>query len=140
MKRKNKCSGKVAYSLKSTCVKKIIRIYKNTKVKLRYYECPTCLDFHLSSKNIGEQFKQIMLQEKKEVTLINEQNRERNIIQKQTASKTIIQKEWVKFCHYFNWFHFKLYGCHENKKKPKTILKGTLPRAERLRILATMGK
>ena len=143
MKRANKCVGKVAYSHKSQCITKILRLYETRGQRLRYYECPTCLDFHLTSKNADEQFKQIIMQRKKKETLINVQNRERNIVQKQAAqiahSKKIIQSEWVKFCHYFQWFHFKLYGCHEGKKKPKSTLRGILPRAERLRILATMG-
>jgi len=88
-----------------------------------------------------------MAKKKQAATLINVQNRERNIIQKQentraaqiAYSRTTIQREWVKFCHYFKAFEFKLYGYTEGKKKPKTILKGVLPREERLRILATMG-
>jgi len=144
MKRANKCVGKVAYSHESQCIHKILKLYKTKGQKLRYYECPTCLDFHLTSQNVDEQFKQIIMQKKKDATFVNVQNRERNIVQKQAAqiaySRTIIQREWVQFCYYFKTLHFKLYGFHESKKKPRTILKGMLPREERLRILAKMGK
>ena len=139
MKRKDKCVGKVAYSQKSQCIHKIIKFYETKKIKLRYYECPSCLDFHLTSKNADEQFKQIMTQKKQDATLVNVQNRERNITQKHAHSKLTIQREWVKFCYYFNTFEFKVYGFHQSKKRPETILKGVLPREERLRILATIG-
>ena len=131
MKRKNKCVGKVTYSHKSQCITKILRLYETRGQRLRYYECPTCLDFHLTSKNAEKQFKKIIIQKKKKETLINVQI---------AQSKTAIQREWVQFCFYFKKLHFKLYGSHESKKKPRTILKGMLPREERLRILATMGK
>ena len=144
MKRANKCVGKVAYSHKSQCITKILRLYETRGQRLRYYECPTCLDFHLTSKNADEQFKQIIMQKKQDATLINVQNRERNIIQKQAVKiellRKIIKLQWAEFNYLFNTFEFKVYGFHQSKKKPETILKGVLPRAERLRILATMGK
>lgn len=52
MKRKNKCANKKAFNTIDKCNKAIRRSYVQGNVMLRYYECPTCLDFHLTSKNV----------------------------------------------------------------------------------------
>jgi hypothetical protein len=51
MKRKNKCVSKKKYGTVDLVNVVIKRAYKERNVKLRYYECPVCLDFHLTSKN-----------------------------------------------------------------------------------------
>jgi len=129
MKRKDKCVGKVAYSQKSQCIYRILKFYETKKVKLRYYECPTCLDFHLSSKNIGEQFNEIMEKKKKGATLVNVQNGERNIIQKQTTqiahSKIIIQRQWSHFMILLNTYEKNIRRAKHNEKY---VEKGTTMR------------
>jgi hypothetical protein len=51
MKRKNKCANKKKYSTISLTKEVIKKSYLERGVKLRHYECPVCLDFHLTSKN-----------------------------------------------------------------------------------------
>ena len=56
MKRKNKCvASKRAYATTDECLAVMKRVYKQKKVKLWYYECPVCLDFHLTSKGSGKE-------------------------------------------------------------------------------------
>ena len=50
MKRKGKCVGKKKFAYKSEAIQKAKNIYFNNGIELGIYECPTCLDFHLTSK------------------------------------------------------------------------------------------
>jgi len=50
MKRAGKCVGKRKYPYKDTAIEMAHWKYINQGVILGVYECPTCLDFHLTSK------------------------------------------------------------------------------------------
>lgn len=117
MKRRNKCiATKRAYATTDECIKVIKRVYTQKRIKLRFYKCPICLDFHLTSKGTPQQMylcQQIWRNEK---------------------LKKNIQKKYQEFCRLFNKMSREV---HKEKKR-KTILKGVLPREDRLRILAEM--
>lgn len=51
MKRANKCVGKRAFYTTRQALNIARAIYNKKRVKLRYYECPTCLDFHLTKSH-----------------------------------------------------------------------------------------
>ena len=51
MKRVNKCTGKRAFNTTVKALKAAKTIYNSKRVKLRYYECPSCLDFHLTKSH-----------------------------------------------------------------------------------------
>lgn len=136
MKRKNKCvASKKAYSTRSECLKIINKFLKQGR-RLRYYECPVCLDFHLTSKGTKSQFSQI----KSELKLLKQAKKKisQDYHKQQTIrkeSRLIIEKQWREFRRLYNKY------CTDNQinhKKLPTILKGVLPREERLRILAQM--
>lgn len=122
MKRRNKCIAyKKAYSTTDDCIRVIRKVFKHKKVKLRYYECPICLDFHLTRSNANIQFNKLYTEWKTENKLRDSRQR--------------IAKQYRQFEELFNRMNHKLYG---TKKKPKTILKGILPREDRLRALAEL--
>ncbi len=50
MKRRNKCLIKKAYAWKHAALDAAAKAYKERGVELGIYECPVCLDFHLTSK------------------------------------------------------------------------------------------
>lgn len=50
MKRKGKCVGKKSYKYKHVAINAAAQRYKHHGQELGVYECPTCLDFHLTSK------------------------------------------------------------------------------------------
>ncbi len=50
MKRKNKCAGKRAYAFKDQAIRVAKRIYQKQHTVCAVYECPQCLDFHLTTK------------------------------------------------------------------------------------------
>jgi hypothetical protein len=50
MKRAGKCAGKRKYAYKNLAVDVARWKYVNQGIVLGVYECPTCLDFHLTSK------------------------------------------------------------------------------------------
>jgi hypothetical protein len=142
MKRANKCvASKKSYFSKTTCLRVIEKVYKTRKVKLRYYECPVCLDYHLTSKGTPAELNAV----KKEWGVIEFKNNHERArlgisnrkIKEREASRVIVEKQYREFKRLFNAY------CRDNgiqNKKPPTILKGVLPRAERLRILAEMKK
>ena len=51
MKRANKCITKKAYYTTDQALRAARIIYDSRRLKLRYYECPTCLDFHLTKSH-----------------------------------------------------------------------------------------
>jgi hypothetical protein len=51
MKRLNKCVGKSKYKYLHKALKTAEKHYRKNKVVLGIYECPICLDFHLTSKH-----------------------------------------------------------------------------------------
>lgn len=105
MKRKNKCANKKAYNLVSTIKKQIEKTYLNHGVMLRYYECPTCLDFHLTSKNIDpEYFKK--------------------------WDREIIRKEWSHFETLFNTTWQQHYGLSKNARRNRRQKENRKKRAE----------
>ncbi len=121
MRRKNKCvATKRAYSTTTECEEKIRRAWKERRVLLKYYECPICLDFHLTSKLTLAEKKQRLTEIKRH----KRSNRLKNKIKKQN-------KEFEKLFKIAWSFYFP---------KKKTVLKGMLPRADRLRILAEMKR
>lgn len=142
MKRKNKCvATKKSYFSKAICLRIIKNAYKTRKVKLRYYECPICLDYHLTSKGTPAELNAAKKEwgfeefnnnhEKARLRITKKQIRERE------ASQAIVAKQYREFKRIFNAY------CRNNgitNKKAPTILKGVLPRAERLRILAEMKR
>ena len=50
MKRPGKCVGKRKYAHYSTACQTARHKFLNEHIALGVYECPTCLDFHLTSK------------------------------------------------------------------------------------------
>jgi hypothetical protein len=117
MKRRNKCvATKRAYATTDECLREMKRTYYKSKVKLRYYECPVCLDFHLTSKGTPQQMYDVQ-----------------KIWRNEVLKKNIARK-YQEFCRLFN----KMSREAHREKKHKSILKGILPREERLRILAEM--
>lgn len=105
MKRKNKCANKKAYNLVSKIKKQIKKTYFNNGVMLRYYECPTCLDFHLTSKNVDpEYFKE--------------------------WGRDIIKKEWSQFEILFNTMWGELYGLSKTARKNRRKKENKKKRAE----------
>lgn len=50
MKRVGKCVGKKAFRYRSMAMRSASKWYKEKGIQLGIYECPTCLDFHLTSK------------------------------------------------------------------------------------------
>ena len=50
MKRKGKCTGKRKYPFRDTAIDMARWKFVNHGIELGVYECPTCLDFHLTSK------------------------------------------------------------------------------------------
>ena len=117
MKRRNKCvATKRAYATTDECLKVIKRVYNQKMIKLRFYECPVCLDFHLTSKGTASQMHEA-----------------RKIWLKENMKKDI-KRKYEEFCRLFN----KMSREAHKEKKHKSILKGVLPREQRLRILAEM--
>jgi hypothetical protein len=55
MKRAGKCVGKKAYAYKNTAEEVVFHFAKRGKFLL-VYECPTCLDFHLTSQKLTKQY------------------------------------------------------------------------------------
>ena len=55
MKRKGKCVGKRSFAYKSYALKVASNQYKYYGTKVGVYECPTCLDFHLTTKYCNTQ-------------------------------------------------------------------------------------
>lgn len=55
MKRAGKCVNKKAYTFHKAAEDVSIRAFKKWGVYTKVYECPTCLDFHLSSKRVDSQ-------------------------------------------------------------------------------------
>lgn len=49
MKRPGKCIGKRSYAYKTEAERAVIRIYLTKRRWNKVYECPTCLDFHLTT-------------------------------------------------------------------------------------------
>lgn len=142
MKRKGKCVGKVAFSSWFSAQDVARKHYLSNRRILSIYECPKCLDYHLTSKaktcNLAHLHDQWVINEvntkekrKKEATRINEENRAKNI------SRDIIRKEYEEFYTLFRMTCYRL-GVSVGIKKPPTVLKGVLPRAERLKILSEM--
>lgn len=86
MKRKNKCvASKKPYKTASICLEIIRNAYLLRNTKLRYYECPVCLDFHLTSKKVNSSdFKEL--------------------------DREIIAKQWRHFEVLFNTVHNQVYG------------------------------
>ena len=52
MKRKNKCANKKKYNYRHKAEKASLQSFKLRGIPTRIYECPTCLDFHLTSKGV----------------------------------------------------------------------------------------
>jgi hypothetical protein len=50
MKRAGKCVGKVAFKKYTHALNRAKHWYKEGQIEYGIYECPTCLDFHLTSK------------------------------------------------------------------------------------------
>lgn len=48
MKRKGKCTGKIPYAYKHFAEAQVIKNFLYKRKTLGIYECPTCLDFHLT--------------------------------------------------------------------------------------------
>jgi hypothetical protein len=92
MKRKGKCIGKVPFSYKTDAIHKAKVIYKQHGVTLGVYECPTCLEFHLTTKycNLKHLYKQWdeEREKEKEQAKINKRNRrKRNRMNRQIRKK-----------------------------------------------------
>jgi len=133
MKRKNKCvATKRAYATIDECLVVIKRILIQTGQLKTFYECPVCLDFHITSKGSKAdraKVRKLLRVDKAKAKAIHRQNRVKK------ESRVIIDKQWREFKRLFNKY------CSDNQisfKKPPTILKGILPRQERLKILAEM--
>ena len=102
MKRKNKCANKKAYSTKGAAESAIEKSYSNYNVRLRYYECPTCLDFHLTKANVDP-----------------------NYFKK--WDRVTVKKQWAQFENLFNRMWGEIYGLsksakHNKKKRAKLRL------------------
>lgn len=54
MKRAGKCVNKKAYAYKSHALQIARKQYLEYGIKSSVYECPTCLDFHLTTKPQGK--------------------------------------------------------------------------------------
>jgi hypothetical protein len=119
------CLKKKTYSTTTAALKAIEKSYRHNRTKLRFYECNQCLDFHLthvrteSMKPYFDRWDMPGMTEKQK-----------------TKNRKYIQKRYEEFCRLFNKMN-KAYNKEMNSGK-KTTLKGVLPRAERLRILAEM--
>lgn len=50
MKRAGKCVNKKAYRYKFVAINTASKFFKRDGIEFGVYECPTCLDFHLTSK------------------------------------------------------------------------------------------
>lgn len=57
MKRPGKCANKRAYSTRGAALAVAERMYFQGNKRLALYECPTCLDFHLTTKYCNLQSK-----------------------------------------------------------------------------------
>ena len=131
------CLKKKKYKTTDDCLMAIRWTQKrfNGRVLL-YYECPVCLDFHLTSKGKKEEFKKMLKTLKELKKAKAEKHKQQHLLKAQRKNlKESIAKQWREFSRLFNAY------CRDNGyvyKKPPTILKGVLPRAERLKILAEM--
>lgn len=50
---KKRCLNKVAYAYKDDALKFAAQVYKTRRIAMSVYECPSCLDFHLTSKYVN---------------------------------------------------------------------------------------
>ena len=62
MERANKCVGKKAYAYKDKAISVGVLMYEKHGTRMAVYECPTCLDFHLTSKwcNLQQYYKPVV--------------------------------------------------------------------------------
>ena len=68
MKRKGKCVNKKSYSHRNVALNVAATWFKKDGSKLGIYECPTCLDFHLTSKYCNLEHYHAQWAKKKKVT------------------------------------------------------------------------
>lgn len=100
MKRKNKCASKKPYFTLEVAKRVIRRAYVERGVMLRHYECPLCLDFHVTHKNVDPApFREI--------------------------DKEIIRKQWGKFEVMFNTMWGNVYGkSKQARKRARRVARG----------------
>ena len=68
MKRKSKCVNKKSYRHRNVALNVAATWFKKDGSKLGIYECPTCLDFHLTSKYCNLEHYHAQWAKKKKVT------------------------------------------------------------------------
>ncbi len=139
MKRYGKCVGKVPHSSKATALRYIKNRYLQSGIKLRFYECPGCLDYHITSKPPFGPMEPYYKRWDKDKNKPTKNTKLREL----KKSRRIINKQWAEFSKLFrNCCHkhgVSVLGYERtHKKKLPTILKGVLPREERLRIFAEL--
>lgn len=64
MKRAGKCVNKKAYSFKDEAQKVAHKVEKQTRKIYRVYECPTCLDFHLTTASKKQAYRIVQRRKK----------------------------------------------------------------------------
>ena len=118
MKRRGKCISKRTFAYRDDALKFAKRQYKLYGRVMAVYECPTCLDFHLTSKYCAKKLKK-------------------------KWDKEIVGEQYSEFCLLFRKAEGKprrnkVQKDKEPKKKP--TLKGILPLSEQKKIYATLNK
>lgn len=53
MKRFGRCIGKKAFKYRISAIEHAKRYYLTKGIKLGVYECPTCLDYHTTTKHVN---------------------------------------------------------------------------------------
>lgn len=92
MKVINRCTGKKKYAFKHKAINSIKKHYLKNGVKLRMYECPVCLDFHLTKRHPEpDDFYKAFLPKKN--TLTKRQKKRR----RQTTNRKIRMQFFIDF-------------------------------------------
>lgn len=135
MKRKGKCVGKKTFAFKSAALQTAAYQYQTYGKELGVYECPTCLDFHLTSKycNTSQYHKQWIkllaktLQREEEkfdrkyfgITVTKKRRKKRGSVQniQKQVSKSVIERKQntlplAKQKEIFAHFDGKIYPQH----------------------------
>lgn len=135
MRRVNKCAGKAKFCKKSGALATAKKWYLANGSVFGIYECPVCLDFHLTSKytNLQEYYNKWVVEiQPKKLTV------------KMSPEQKLKRKVYIQYLEFLN-IEKKVLNKLSNTlksnkpiKKPKTTLIGTLPLARQKEILATL--
>ena len=153
MKRAGKCVNKRAYSYQLIALEVAKKMYLQTGTKTAIYECPSCLDFHITSKvcnthHLHDTWKREGLVVKKKTKQKKQKNGgssairsyERELQEKLNKLKRRVASQYQEFLMLEKKMLVRL-GLVEPTKKIKltgTKKQNTLPLAEQRRILAQL--